>query len=110
MCMTLGKYHNVAGADAHRRLGFNLDKALAFRDEMEDDDTLGMRLQQRRCRIGSRRLITPGSSKPPLYEDCAHEADNAQGFRESVHQLGSISMCSATGTALTKAADTGEQW
>ena len=110
MCMTLRKYHDVAGAEAHRRLGFNLHKALTFRDEVEDDDTLGMWLQQLGCRVGPRRLITPGRSKPPLDENCAYEADDAQGLRERVHQLGSISMCSATGTALTKAADTGERW
>ena len=109
MCVTLRKDHDVAGAEAQRGLGLNLHKALTFRDEVEDDDALGMWLQQPGCRVGSRRLITPGRSKPPLDEDGAHEADNAQGFRERVHQLDSISVLTAMGTALATASDTGEQ-
>ncbi len=110
MCMTLRKHRNVAGTEAHRRLGVYFHKTLTFGDEVENYDALGMWLEQPCCRVGSRRLITPGRSEPPLYEDSAHEADHTQGFRERVHQLGSISMYRATGTALTKAAATGEQW
>jgi hypothetical protein len=109
MCITLRKDNDVAGTEPHRRLGVNLHEALTFRDEVEDDDALGMWLQQPSRRIGSRRLVTPGRGEPPLYEDSAHEAYNAQGFRERVHQLGSISMCNATGTTFSKAAETGEQ-
>src|SRR3974390_2251524 len=110
MCMTLRKDHDGTGTETHRRLGVNLHKTLAFHDEVEDNNPLGMWLQQPGRGVGSRRLITPGRSEPPLYEDRAHQADHTQGFRKRVHQLGSISMCRATGTALSNAADTGEQW
>jgi hypothetical protein len=110
MCVTLRKDNDVASTETHQRLAVNFHKTFTCRDEVEDDNTLGVRLEQPGCRVGWRRLITPRRSEPPLYEDSADQADNAQRFRERVHQLGSISMCSATGTAFTKAADTGEQW
>jgi hypothetical protein len=66
MGMTLRKDPDVAGTETDRRLGVNFHKTLAFRDEVEDDDTLGVWLQQPGCQVGSRRLITPGRSEPPL--------------------------------------------
>jgi hypothetical protein len=49
MRMTLREDRDVTGAEAHRRLGVNFHKTLTFGDEVEDDNTLGVWLQQPGC-------------------------------------------------------------
>ena len=80
MGMALREDHDVARAQAQRRLVLHLDPALALGDEVEDDDALGARLEQRRRRVGRRRLIAPGRGEARLDEDRADQADDAQAF------------------------------
>ena len=58
-----------------------LDHAIALGDQVKDDDTLGTWLQERRGRIGTRRLITPRSGESAIDENGAHQAYDAQRFR-----------------------------
>jgi hypothetical protein len=108
MSMTLREDYRVPRAEAHRRLRVDLHEALAFRDEMENHDPLGTGLEQRRRRICARRLVTPRRAESALDEYGTYKAHDPKCFRERVHQLGSISIRKATGTALSTAAETGE--
>jgi hypothetical protein len=69
MSITLRKDDGIACNQAYRRLITKLYVALAFCDQMEDHDTLGTWLQQRRSRVGARGLITPGGGEPRVDED-----------------------------------------
>jgi hypothetical protein len=73
MGVPLRENHGVAGAESHRRLGAHLDKTLTFRDEVENHHPLGTGLEQRRCRIGTWRLVTPRRAEAPFNEYGAHK-------------------------------------
>ena len=60
MGVALREEDRVAGDQAHRRLVADLDEALALGDQVEDHDALGAGLEERRGRVGARRLVAPG--------------------------------------------------
>jgi hypothetical protein len=86
MRVTLRKHDGVTGGEMHRRLAAaHLDVALAFGDEVKDDDTLGARLQEGRCGVRGGRVVAPRRRELRLDEDGADEAHHAQGFRQRIH-------------------------
>ena len=96
MRVALRKDDGVAGDQAHRRLVAELDVALAFGDQVEDHHALGAGLQQRRRRVGARRLVAPGRGEAGLDEDGADQAHDAKGFRQRVHQAAARRRCAAS--------------
>ena len=76
MGMTLWEDNRITGAETHRRLRVHLHEALSFRDEMENHDSLGAGLKQRRRRVRARRLVAPGRAESTLDEYGAHKPDD----------------------------------
>jgi hypothetical protein len=109
MRIALRKDDGVARAQMHRLFAIELDVALAFGDQVEDDDALGAGLEHRRRRVRAGRLVTPWRREPGVDENGADHPDDAQRLRQRIHQLSSTSMRSSTGTALVTALGIGEQ-
>jgi hypothetical protein len=51
--IALRKDHGITGDQLHRRSAIHLGITLALRDEVKDDDTLGIRCQQWCRRVGA---------------------------------------------------------
>ena len=61
----------------------HLDVALALGDQVEDHDALGAGLEQRRGRVGARRLVAPRRGEARVDEDRADQAHDAQDLATS---------------------------
>jgi hypothetical protein len=81
MRVALRKYDGVTRSKAYRRFIAHLDKAITFRNQMEDHYSFGARLQQRRGRVCTRGLVAPGRRKPRVDEDGADQSYDAKRFR-----------------------------
>ncbi len=84
--VALREQHRVAGRQPQRRQVAEFDPALAFGDQVEDHHALGRGLEERRRRIGMRRLVAPGRGEAPVQEDRADQAHDPQRLRQRVHQ------------------------
>jgi hypothetical protein len=108
--ITTWKDQRIASHQAHRRAVTEFDEAVALGDQVEDHDALGPGLQDRRDRVGARRLVAPRRGEPRMNEDRADQAHDAQRLGQGVHQPAPTSMCKATGMALRNAKAIGERW
>jgi hypothetical protein len=85
VCITLRKEHRIPRHQVQRRAVTELDKTLAFGDQMEYHHAVGARLQYRRRHVCRGRLVTPGRRKAGMEEDGTHQAHHAQGLRQGIH-------------------------
>src|ERR1700677_687175 len=109
MCMSLGEYAHIAGRQAYRRLITDFDVTFSFGDQMKNHHPFGPGFEQGRGRTGAGRLLAPGRRELGVDENSAHQAHDAQGLRQCIHQEGSTSTVTAMGTPVSTAAGMGEQ-
>ena len=81
MRVTSRENDGVPRRQTDRRFITNLNVTIAFRNQMEDHYTLGIRLEQRSGRVSAGGLVAPGRGKPRIDEDGPYQAHHPKSFR-----------------------------